>query len=338
MEARACKWCGAEFNAPDGRIKYCETCRAGKHTLYERVRAARVKAERGARRCKDCNAEIADPRGGALRCIPCREAAQKLANLESGRRWRLQHGAHQGIDLACQRCGRTFRAKRKDAKWCPPCKVITNGGRVNEFGESVDITLACQECGKPFNARRADARWCDACKVSVREMLANRAFEHRHQKPCMDCGALISRRGTRCKSCAARARNGGNTGERNPTWKGGRTQSNGYVFVRTRSGKNGGYRGEHIVVWEQAHGHPLPKGWVVHHLNGVKTDNRPENLAGMPRHHHHQHPRAALVPYEERIRLLEQALRDAGVGLPTAVSKPWSAEHPHAHDHEPNAN
>lgn len=35
---------------------------------------------------------------------------------------------------------------------------------------------------------------------------------------------------------------------------------------------------EHIVVAEQAVGGPLPEGAEVHHENGDKLDNRPENL------------------------------------------------------------
>ena len=35
---------------------------------------------------------------------------------------------------------------------------------------------------------------------------------------------------------------------------------------------------EHIVVWERANGMLVPDGYVVHHKNGIKNDNRIENL------------------------------------------------------------
>lgn len=53
---------------------------------------------------------------------------------------------------------------------------------------------------------------------------------------------------------------------------------------------NGVVKPEHIVVWENVHG-PLPKGMVIHHINGNGRDNRIENLVAMTvsehlAHHH----------------------------------------------------
>jgi hypothetical protein len=78
-----------------------------------------------------------------------------------------------------------------------------------------------------------------------------------------------------------------------------------YRRVKKPGYKGHPYRAEHILVWEEAHGKPLPKGWVVHHLNGIKDDNRPENLLALSRGAHHKHPFPSIEPYQARIRELE---------------------------------
>lgn len=75
-------------------------------------------------------------------------------------------------------------------------------------------------------------------------------------------------------------------GEGNPRWKGGRwVHKGGYVYVyapeHPKSNRDG-YVYEHRLVMEQTLGRVLTSEERVHHLNGIKTDNRPENLSLLP--------------------------------------------------------
>lgn len=165
--------------------------------------------------------------------------------------------------------------------------------------------LDCKDCGNEFTAQRSDAMRCQPCRAANRSK-RQMDYERKHLGVCSDCGASIVRRSGLCRPCMLVRRGEAQRGENNPSWKGGRTMhAGGYIQILVGGAKR--YKFEHHIVWEAANG-PLPRGWVVHHLNGVKTDNRLENLAGMPRHEHHKHPREALVPYEERIKILEDML------------------------------
>lgn len=78
----------------------------------------------------------------------------------------------------------------------------------------------------------------------------------------------------------------GKVREASPRWKGGRyVNARGYVMVY--QGPHLTARAEHVLVAENALGRKLKQGEVVHHINGIKTDNRNQNLLICDGAYHH---------------------------------------------------
>ena len=64
-------------------------------------------------------------------------------------------------------------------------------------------------------------------------------------------------------------------------WKGGKCKTGGYIKVKAynhpdRDAQN--YVREHRLVMEKILGRRLKSWEEIHHINGIKTDNRPKNL------------------------------------------------------------
>lgn len=71
-------------------------------------------------------------------------------------------------------------------------------------------------------------------------------------------------------------------GKNHPRWKGGRNiNDKGYVlkfFPNHPFATKAGYIREHRLIMEKCIGCYLKKQEIVHHINGIKTDNRIKNL------------------------------------------------------------
>lgn len=106
-----------------------------------------------------------------------------------------------------------------------------------------------------------------------------------HHKVCPQCGAnfeTLDRRQRFCSVACALLGKRVRSGAESPAWKGGRIMHDGYVRVRMkdhpRASRSSPYVFEHILVMEAVLGRSLMPSERVHHKNGRRDDNRPENL------------------------------------------------------------
>ena len=223
----------------------------------------------------------------------------------------------------CKTCKEKFKRDDGRIRYCGKCRLPTNERKAKALRELRTRRAAlrqwrCIECGKivEFRQQRCAEHWNLRRAEQYR-----RAGQKANYNTC-ECGARKGKQSAFCRKCDIEVRRIANRGELNPNWKGGRIDNGlGYVGVGVGSGKQRHYRLEHRFVWEAAHG-AIPRGWVVHHLNGIKSDNRLENLQAMARGHHS--PRVHIDPtaYEQRIRDLEEQVRQVEARLTVSPSAP----------------
>jgi HNH endonuclease len=205
------------------------------------------------------------------------------------------------IIKTCRLCGVEFQAKAEKRQYCS--RTCSNRANLNAKPRLLDKTciscgnlfhppwsqqvycsracmprrpvVPCALCGKSFKQKRPDLLHCSvACR--------NLALRRRVVLTCEQCGEMFecirSRPQRFCsRSCVAIHRGG----KQPASAVGAARYRRGYRMVRTETT----WRAEHRVVMEQALGRPLLPNEQVHHINGVKDDNRPENLELWNRNH-----------------------------------------------------
>lgn len=155
----------------------------------------------------------------------------------------------------------------------------------------------CATCGCVIVMAWRSRRFCSQACFRVRHPAPPPRPTLAVVRSCAYCGAPFRVRpsdikkggGRYCShSCSAKD----HTGPRSARWAGGRSAHPlGYVSV---SVPGRGPLLEHRVVAEQMLGRRLRRGEEVHHINGVKNDNRPENLEVLTtREHKRRHREAA---------------------------------------------
>lgn len=129
---------------------------------------------------------------------------------------------------------------------------------------------------------------------------------------CSQCGNIISIKTWEAKrdknhfcdrACVALYNSKNKRKENAYNWiKSGRSKcGTPYWHIRDRNGK---WIREHRVIAEKMIGRKLMRSEIVHHKNGIKDDNRRENLAVLTRD---RHPSTTYISIlQERIRELEK--------------------------------
>ena len=123
-------------------------------------------------------------------------------------------------------------------------------------------------------------------------------------KPCRGCGENI-----KCYSLSGLCRDCWNVTRNNPELN---FEERIKILMMRHSKDKGKYHTlsingraipEHRYIWQKHYKKELPYDWVVHHLNGLKGDNRIENLVAMPKSDHDT--KHLVTTLQSRIRDLE---------------------------------
>lgn len=171
----------------------------------------------------------------------------------------------------------------------------------------------CHFCEKEFETHVSSVRCCSkscAAKLKVRNGTANILklipLQKRNFHPCYKGSSGFDK----CKMCeksywrkrksqqfcsrkcaddyfsvnSVTFKNQFKSRENHPAWKGGRIQvKGGYIHILI----DGKYQAEHRIVMEKKLGRKLKDYEQVHHINGIKDDNRIDNLAVVHKKNHY---------------------------------------------------
>jgi hypothetical protein len=131
-------------------------------------------------------------------------------------------------------------------------------------------------------------------EAQARRLYVDEGMTHSEAAVVLGCSAsavksALERAGIPSRRAVARP--GKTAGTANPNWRGGRHKVNGtyitiYAPEHPAAGRDG-YVAEHVALAYDRYGHAAPEGEVVHHVNMLKHDNRPENLVYVEKRKHH---------------------------------------------------
>lgn len=167
--------------------------------------------------------------------------------------------------LKCAVCGVAFHKRHRNQVCCSyPCGITyRTKGRESK---------SCLACHTPFTPKYKKQVYCSAPCADTKKRVDRRVI-------CKTCGKTFERPHgkfmTYCsRSCALAKNRNGITGCNGLPEGSTSPHSSGYILEKYK----GQWTMQHRVVMCRVLGRELEKHERVHHKNGVRDDNRPENL------------------------------------------------------------
>jgi len=169
----------------------------------------------------------------------------------------------------------------------------------------------CEICSQNFESKAHNAKYCPDCRHEAYLAHCRKNERELYRHPCPSCGILIDRKAKLCHHCTVKKRGSKYKGlnrYRNGPHK-QYMKVNGYIKEYCPNHPNCDNHGvvpQHRLVMEGMIGRYLEGNEIVHHLNGVRDDNRPQNLALVKAHSHTSW--TYIKTLQKRIRNLEGQL------------------------------
>ena len=149
--------------------------------------------------------------------------------------------------------------------------------------------MKCRQCTCRIVGRGlSNGVFCSArCKWTWHNQ--NRRLKPNAHYVCEICGVKVHRYISPSRQsvdpmryCSRTCKGRAQCGENHPRWTGGKHRDKqGYIYVYAKEHPSANSHGmvfEHRIVMESMIGRYLTSKEVVHHINGVPSDNRPDNL------------------------------------------------------------
>lgn len=164
----------------------------------------------------------------------------------------------------CKFCGKIFKikpslVKRGQGKHCSnKCRGMNKRKRIKR---------KCKSCGREIQVKLCDIKRGGGKYCSKFCFYKTPQSKQSRRKRSLTCRGI-------------------NTGESNGMWNGGKSKNGeGYILILQHHHPYAhayGYVLEHRIIMENAIGRFLKPTEIIHHINGIKDDNRIENLQLFP--------------------------------------------------------